>query len=231
NTLHWWDDDDFRPLFRQCGQYIHAHGLRVSMHPGQYTVLNSTNADVVERAIAEIVATSRVLDSLGVDASHKIVIHGGAGSPDHATALARFADNWPVIPVAARQRLVLENDERIFPVAELLPLCHRLQIPLVFDWLHHQANPGVWQQRTAAEILPEVFQTWHTPDGLPKVHYSSQAPGKRLGAHAYDLDPDDFRDFARAIGTQPVDVMAECKGKDLAVRALRNALGLDDTAR
>jgi UV DNA damage endonuclease len=33
---------------------VARHGLRLSMHPGQYTVLNSSNPLVVEHAVAEL---------------------------------------------------------------------------------------------------------------------------------------------------------------------------------
>lgn len=51
--------------------------MRVSMHPGQYTVLNSLKKDVVERAIKDLNYHAKVLDSLGVGESHKIVLHIG----------------------------------------------------------------------------------------------------------------------------------------------------------
>jgi len=228
NTLAWWEE--FAPLLRQNGELIRARGLRVSMHPGQYTVLNSENSAVVEASLAEVAAACRVLDTMGLDRRHKIVIHGGAGKPDRASALARWEAIWPRVPANARARLVFENDDRVFSTEDLLPLCRRLGIPLVFDWLHHRAQPGGWTGRPVAEIMAEVVQTWAPADGPPKVHFSSQDSGKRPGAHAYWLDKEDFFAFAAEMSGFTVDMMAECKGKDLALLRLREELGWETPA-
>ena len=44
-------------------------GIRVSMHPGQYTVLNSPRQDVVDRAIDDLTFHAGFLDALGADSS------------------------------------------------------------------------------------------------------------------------------------------------------------------
>lgn len=230
NQLRWWEEDEFVSLLRQNGDYVNQYCLRVSMHPGQYTVLNSENPVVVQAAIDEVVATCRVLDTMGLGRMHKMVVHGGAGKPDRATALARLEANWPRIPENVRARLVLENDDKIFSVEDLLPVCRRLGVPLVFDWLHHRAQPGTWAARPVSAIMAEVVQTWRPEDGPPKVHFSSQDPEKKPGAHAYGLDKDDFLIFAEGMNGFTVDVMAECKGKDLAIIQLREELGLQTLA-
>lgn len=224
NTLHWWDDEGFQLLLQRNGDYINRQCLRVSMHPGQYTVVNSETPAVVASALAELSATCRVLDAMGVGPAHKIVIHGGAGKPDHTTALARLRANWQYLPSSVRARVVLENDDKIFSVAELLPVAVDLEVPVVFDWLHHHARPGAWADRPVADIMRDVAATWRAHDGPPKMHYSSQDPAKRPGAHAYWLDADDFRVFRDALGAITVDVMLECKGKDLAAIQLLKEL-------
>ena len=228
NTVPWWDD--FAELLTSHGDFVRAHGLRVSMHPGQYTVLNSRNPAVVETALADLAGTCRVLDGMGLDRSHKMIIHGGAGTPDRATALRRLTENWRRIPEQVRARLVLENDDRVFSAADLLPVCRELQVPLVFDWLHHRANPGPWAARPLADLMTEVAATWHPEDGLPKVHFSSQDPEKKPGAHAYWLDAGEFIAFRNQLAPLTVDMMAECKGKDLALLRLREALGWESPA-
>jgi hypothetical protein len=50
------------------------------------------------------------------------------------------------------------------------------------------------------------------------MHLSSQAPGRRPGTHADDIDPADFLELLDATaGLADFDVMFECKRKDLAV--------------
>jgi len=230
NTLPWWQEDEFAPLLRSIGDFIRRHGLRVSMHPGQYSVLNSENPAVVDATLADLSATCRVLDSMELDAMHKMIIHGGAGKPNRPEALARLEANWPRLPANVRARLVLENDDKIFSVEELLPVCRRLGAPLIFDWLHHHALPGSWGERPVSEIMDEVAATWKAEDGIPKVHFSSQDPEKRPGAHAYGLDPQEFLNFSAELAHVTVDMMAECKGKDLALLTLRDELGWEPPA-
>ena len=56
---------------------IERTGMRVSMHPGQYTVLNSPDPGVVKRAVNDLSYHARFLDALRLDATHKIVLHVG----------------------------------------------------------------------------------------------------------------------------------------------------------
>lgn len=50
--LDW--QDRFSATLATIREAVARHGLRLSMHPGQYTVLNSNNLLVVERAVAEL---------------------------------------------------------------------------------------------------------------------------------------------------------------------------------
>ena len=72
NTLAWWDI--FKRQLDKIGKKIIDEGIRVSMHPGQYTVLNSNNEDIVERAVEDLAYHTRFLDSLNVDKKNKIII-------------------------------------------------------------------------------------------------------------------------------------------------------------
>jgi len=49
NTLNW--QDIFKDKLEDIGRYVRDNGLRVSMHPGQYTVLNSVNSQVVKEQL------------------------------------------------------------------------------------------------------------------------------------------------------------------------------------
>ena len=73
NQLAWWEL--FAPQLALIGDKIQQAGMRVSMHPGQYTVLNSTSESVVQNAIDDLVYHNRFLDSLGVGPAHKIILH------------------------------------------------------------------------------------------------------------------------------------------------------------
>jgi UV DNA damage endonuclease len=133
----------------------------------------------------------------------------------------RFIASANALPVSVRRRLVVENDDRLFDADEVLEVGRAAGIPVVFDWLHHQANPC---GRPIAEVLVEIFQTWSAVDGRPKVHLSSQAPGASVGAHAAMIDIRDVVAFLSVAPAVPFDCMLEAKEKDRALLALRDEL-------
>lgn len=217
NGIRWWTE--FADLLADLAAVIARHRLRVSVHPGQFTVLNSPDPAVVEAAIQELAWHVRLLDALGTDSASKIVVHVGGRYGSKAAALDRFAAVAAGLPASWRRRLVVENDERLFSAEDVLDLAERTGLPVVFDWLHHTANPG---RGDVSVLIDRCFDTWGPADGPPKVHYSSQAPGGRRGAHADYVDLDDFLAFLRAVpDDRPFDCMLEAKAKDRALLRLR----------
>jgi UV DNA damage endonuclease len=220
NTTEWWEE--FAPRLHRIGRRLQELGIRISTHPGQYTVLNSPNPAIVRAATAELVYQARLLDALGADTTGKIVVHiGGLYGGGEAEALDRFVANAALLPPLVRRRLVVENDDRLFDADEVLAASRRLNIPVVFDWLHHHSNPT---RRPIAEVLAEIFTTWRPADGRPKVHLSSQARGALPGAHADFVAPRDFLAFLEVAPPQPFDCMLEAKQKDRALLRLRASL-------
>jgi UV DNA damage endonuclease len=116
---------------------------------------------------------------------------------------------------------MVENDDRLFDADEVLSVARRLDLPVVFDWLHHNANPC---RAPLAEVLPAIFATWRSEDGRPKVHLSSQASNGPRGAHADYVDVADALALFAVVPPQPFDCMLEAKQKDRALLRLRAAL-------
>jgi UV DNA damage endonuclease len=215
NTLAWWDD--FAERLAEIGAFAAAAGARLTTHPGQYTVLSSARPAVVEAAIAELEYHDRLLTALGLDASHKTVLHVGPGSgPD---VPGRFAAGAERLSSGARARLVVENDER-WPLVSVLELGERLALPVVFDVFHHELAPSLLDLGTR-ELVLRAGETWREKDGRQEVHFSTQAAGKRPGAHADTVDLDAFAAFAEEVGDLPLDCVLEVKDKEQSVlRAL-----------
>src|SRR5512147_2428602 len=46
---------EFRGVFRLIGQFVKAHGMRMSMHPDQFTLINALDSVIVERSVSELV--------------------------------------------------------------------------------------------------------------------------------------------------------------------------------
>lgn len=130
NQLSWWKL--FSQEFAEIGRKIMNNNIRVSMHPGQYTVLNSPNDDVVKRAIEDLNYHVKVLDNLGVGENHKIILHIGGVYNDKEQAINRFVNNYKQLDNRVKQRLVIENDDKSYNINDVLKIGKELNIPVIF---------------------------------------------------------------------------------------------------
>jgi UV DNA damage endonuclease len=220
NKTKWWDE--FGADFRHLGSRVKRQAVRVSLHPGQFTVLNSPNLAIVKASFAELRYQAKLLDALGADASCRIVLHvGGLYGGSEKDAIDRFVERAAALPREVLRRLVIENDDRLFDADEVLDVSRRLRIPVVFDWLHHLANPC---RRPIREVLEEIFASWSPEDGIPKIHLSSQAEDGPPGAHANYVKVEDLLAFLDVAPTAAFDCMLEAKQKDRALLQLRDEL-------
>ncbi len=213
NTLAWWDE--FAPRFDELGALVRSIDARISTHPGQYTVLSSSQPPVVAAAVAELEYHDRLLSALGLDASHKIVLHVGSGASDPSAAGGRFAAGVARLSAGASARLVLENDER-WSLERVLEIAEPLGLPVVFDAFHHRLAPS-FAGLDLRETVVLASRTWQPQDGRQEVHFSTQEPGKRPGAHAQTVDLAALELFIAAVGDLPLDCVLEVKDKELSV--------------
>jgi UV DNA damage endonuclease len=229
------------------GARAREHGIRLSTHPGQYTVLNSEDPAVVRAAAAEIEVQAALLEAMNLDDEAVVVVHVGGAAGGRPAGIDRFVSGFARLSTRAQQRLVIENDDRSYDLSDILGLHERLGIRVVWDLLHHHCNDR--QRIPDAEALGLALGTWPAQT-TPKVHYSSprldmsesvRQVGRRkerrlvapeLRAHADLIDPIAFEQFLRdAAGQRPFDVMLEAKAKDLAVLRLREQMSVRQAAR
>ena len=220
NTLRWWEE--LAPRFAELGALVQAGGLRLSTHPGQFTVLGSPEERFVAASVAEVEYHARLLSAFGLDRSHKVIVHGGGVYGDAAAAAERFADAFARLSEDARARLVVENDER-WSLADVLALARRIGVPVVFDAFHHRLRPSLGGLGVRGAVLA-AGETWTAGDGRQEVHFSTQEPGKRPGAHSETLDLRAFARFAEAVGDLELDCVLEVKDKERSVLRAREVL-------
>ena len=208
--------DDLVAKFRRCGEFARANNLRTGFHPDQYVVLNSPDAKIVARAIADLESQAEIAEWTNADT---VNIHGGGGYGDKPAALARFQRNLEKLSTRARMRLTVENDDKTFTPADLLPLCGSEGVPLVYDVHHHRCCPDGLTVEQATEA---ARATWKKRE--PLFHLSSPLEGwsghKPERHHDY-IDP---KDFPAAWRGWPLTVEVEAKAKELAVTRLRRDL-------
>jgi UV DNA damage endonuclease len=224
----------------RVGDLARALGIRLSSHPGQYTVLNSERDDVRAAAMADLELQAAILDAMGLDAEAVVVVHIGGAAGGVGAGLERFLAGYEKLTQAARERLVVENDDRSFDLSAVLSIHEQTGTQVVWDALHHRChNPhGIPE----AEALARALDTW-PPAVTPKIHYSSprldidirrSREGRRvreriiippLRAHADLIDPLAFEAFLRQLGPgRQFDIMLEAKAKDVALIELRRHL-------
>jgi len=197
--------------FLACGRFAAENGLRLSFHPDQFVVLNSPNPKTLAHSIAELEYQAEVAGWVGADT---INIHGGGGYGNKAAALELLCRNIACLAEPVRSRLTLENDDKVFTPSDLLPVCERTGVPLVYDVHHHRCLPD---GASVAETTRLARATWRAE---PLFHISSPIEGWDGPVPRRHHDYIDFRDFpSEWLGT-PLTVEVEAKAKELAVARL-----------
>ena len=130
---------------------------------------------------------------------------------DKEKSMERFISRYGSLPVKVRRRLVIENDDRLYSIADCLKIHDRVGVPVVLDTLHHRIINDGESIRTA---FRNICSTWKRADGMPMVDYSTQDKKKRPGSHAETIDPGEFRKFIAAMHRLDFDVMFEIKDKE-----------------
>jgi UV DNA damage endonuclease len=227
NELRWWEE--FAGRLRSIGRWVRAHDHRLSFHASHFTILNSANPEVVEAALRDVAYMGGVLEAMELGPEHKIILHLGIATPTPEEAQDRLAAALDRVPVEYRRHLVLENDERFYSADLAVSFSPRVGLPVVVDVLHHECNPGAWADLSCSELMERVFRTWSHDDGPPKMHFSTQDPDKKRGAHWYWVDPGELERFLAGTRSlsQDYDIMFESKGKDEAARAVLPILRRD----
>lgn len=206
--------------FEEAGRFILAHGMRVSMHPGQHTVINTPDEGFYASVLRDLEYHDAVLDLMGLDHGNVVVVHGGGGYGSKERSAARLRMRLEGLPPAVRKRLALENDDRVFAAQDILALCRATGLPGILDVFHHEVLPGQGTENTRELVL--LFRdTWKKT--RQKVHYSNQDPGKRKGSHSRSIDVHAFGAFLESVRDLELDVMLETKDKQASVLALRKA--------
>lgn len=206
-------------IFAKAREYAVRHGLRLSFHPDQFVVLNSPRREVVENSLLELRHQNFLAELCG---AREINLHAGGVYGNKAEALARLRQEILALPDDRRRRLTLENDDRSYTVADLLPLCRELNVPLVYDVHHHRVNADDLSIEHATE---ETMKTWSARGLKPHFHLSSPLiPWDHTGDHRLHADFIDPADVPPCWRDLDATVDVEAKAKEEAILKLRQDL-------
>lgn len=217
-------DQYFEQQFKEIGRLIKMNKMRISMHPDQCIVLNSSKEDVVRRSMLELLYHAKVLDLMGLDVSAKIQLHVGGKYGEKQKSINRFITTYERLPFTVKRRLVIENDERSYCIKDCLLLHKQIGIPVLFDVYHHQLYN---HNELITDILQQVSDTWTATDGIPMVDYSSANRDKRFGSHTESIDKEDFVKFISDSRPYDFDIMLEIKDKEKSALLAKTLLQTD----
>ncbi len=212
----------FKDQFRAIGDYIKKFEMRISMHPGQFTIINSLKREVFDNSVRELIYHTQILDLMDLDLSAKIQTHVGGVYGNKSKSERRFIERYSALDDSVKCRLVIENDDKNYGVRDCLEINKELNIPVLLDVFHHDIfNNG----EKICHIFKDVVNTWKTDDGLPMVDYSSNSIGNIRVKHAETIDINHFKTFLDETKPFDFDIMLEIKDKEKsALKAVRIAL-------
>jgi len=211
--------ETIRTLLEEAGQLAMKYDQRLTFHPGPFSVLASTNENVVTKTIKDLNQHAEIMDLMGLPRTpHAAInIHVNTTAPNKEDAMTRFCANFWLLDPAARTRLVVENDdkEKQYAVEDLHSTIYaKIGIPITFDYHHHWCHPGELSQEEALKL---AATTWR--NGVKQlVHFSScktiheDASQTNKRAHA-DYIYEHINDYGLDL-----DVEIEAKAKELATQ-------------
>jgi len=202
---------------QKVGRLAKEGGQRLSMHPGPFNCLVSSNEKVIKNSMADLRVHADLMDMMDLPRDHNspINIHlGGAyGNPEKAAEV--WCRNYLQLPVSVRSRLTVENDDRpnLFSAKMLYELAHKkVGVPIVFDSHHFECGP---QDTSYQEAFDMAESSW-PQDIRPMCHHSNSAKfyeGEKgsITAHSKFY----YKPFIN-LG-KDVDVELECKSKEIGL--------------
>ena len=151
--------------FAQVGDLARSRNVRLSMHPGQFTVLASDDLDIVNRSIEEFEYHATMARWMGFgkqfqDFKINVHISGRQGPEGIRRAHSRLSPE-------ARNTITIENEENAWGLDDCLTISDI--VPIVLDVHHHWVREGEYLDPNDARVT-RVVDSWRNI--RPTMHYS-----------------------------------------------------------
>jgi UV DNA damage endonuclease len=200
----------YRSEFAKIGEFVTRNRMRVSMHPDQFTLINSLSIDIFRRSVSELAYHAGVLELMNLGDSAKMQIHIGGVYNNKPESIRRFIKRYKQLPEKIKRHLVIENDDRLYTLKDCMQVHDETGVPVLFDVFHHSINNN---SESIAACMPIFAETWKKKDGIPMVDYSLQQKLSRKGAHAMSISVLNFKKFLKITKDYDFDIMLEIKDK------------------
>lgn len=201
----------FKKYYKKIAKKIKDNNLRVDFHLDQFCVLNSTKKEVVDNTISSLEYHYKLLDILDIK-NKLLLLHIGSNTFGKENSIKRFINNFNDLPDYLKKCIAIENDDKVFTVADCLNISKKINVPVVIDIHHNNCNPSFFN-------IDDIFKTWKKEN--PKIHFSTpkNKTRKEFRSHHDYINSDDFILFLEKIKNKniDIDIMIEAKAKDEAV--------------
>lgn len=208
----WYNDLTIMEKLSDIKKLNKKHKMRLSMHPDQYTVINSQKDHVVKASIEYLTYHGKLLSAIG---GQDMIIHVGGVYGDKANAMKRFVQAYNHLSDEIKRYLRLENDDKSYDIFDVLELSSETGVPVVFDLHHHRCLSDAPITPT---LLERIEVTWSLM--TPKIHLSSGRRSEKDRKHGDYIQSEDCRWLCQLYGGREVDVMVEAKKKEKAAMGL-----------
>jgi len=205
--------EEFTAPLAEIGKHALDENLRLVLHPDQFVVLSSDSDAVIANSVKILKMHAKIMDLLLQPRSEwsTMTIHGGK-----ADRADKIIETVGKLPDEIRHRIAFENDEYAYSSSEILDICHRARVPMIFDAHHHVCHEKLddFNDPSIEETFWAARETWANPENQ-LVHISNGRERFQDRSHS-DLIfnmPEVFR-FAPWIEV-------EAKHKEIAIEKLK----------
>ncbi len=192
-----------------------ATGLRVVLHPDQFCVLSSDSPHVIENSILILSTHGWIFDLLGLPRSTwaAMNVHGGKGNRSE-----RLVSVIKDLPDEVRTRITFENDEHAYSAEQILDVCLKASVPMIFDAHHHVCREKIssYEDASVARMLTAARRTWGENPAWQMTHISNGREHFNDARHS-DL----IVDVPRAFDVVDLWIEVEAKHKEAAILRMR----------
>ncbi|MCT4595125.1 MAG: UV DNA damage repair endonuclease UvsE [Anaeromicrobium sp.] len=206
----WQKDEEILRHMEEIKIIVGKYNIRLSMHPDQFTVINSLNENVVRNSVINLQYHYEILEKLG---GNDMIIHTGGVYGNKEWAIKRFIENYNKLSEKIKGPIRLENDDKSYNIDDVIYISSKTSIPIVLDIHHHNCNNT--RELTKEDII-RIKHTWKNTGLNPKIHISSGKNGIKDRKHDDYIKKEDLLNLLELIGEVNIDLMVEAKKKDEA---------------
>lgn len=215
NTYKFYEDNYILNICYDIRKLVKDNNIILSMHPDQFTVLNSPKSEVVNNSIINLEYHNKLADLIGCKC---ILIHIGGVYGNKVDAINRFINNYnTLVTEEIKNKLCFENDDKSYNVAEVLNICEQIKRPMILDYHHDRCNTSI---NDLSYYIDKIYDTWKYSTLEPKCHLSSSSDVYNIvRSHSDYVTLQDLNDCIK-ITKNKFNIMLECKSKELSLLKL-----------